>query len=1655
MSCTLNRETIKSSIIREVGELLTSRIEGITMDENNPTTYKIDEEMANSSLTIIEEINNQFTEPVAGLTEDGNSIKIFAPESVINDYLPETQITLEQAQTIQDINNEFGREVVRYNSDGTVDVLSDNIPLSNIPRGQQREVYQSSEQATNWAKAFLNNVGVEFKKVSNIVVGGKLLNAEAVALPLQSLVLYTQDNGIQLTEEAMHVAVELLSAKSPEVYNSIMRDIEKTQLYDEVLNQYKGDKLYQNKDGSVNVTKIKKEAVAKALADKVVYRKEAYFKKADSWWGKIKEFIQELFGVTGEAYLDSYNALNTIMHTNLGNTRQTLLQNPTYLLGVGIPQGDINFVMETASNPNLSDQEVLTAISSLMPDIIYKRKQADEVLERLTKPSQTIGVNNAEKKFLTKALRGNPRMKNLEERILNRADTVAGRVVRDTIKKMISPEGKIDLTFQPTSAFERHLLLRLVDRDRDGIVKLDVPITNPKNGDSSIVDMMIITSNGQVNLYNFLEVGARGASNIDRRISRSLVDEQVKIIQAINPNTNFGQRRIIPVDTSNIGNPIIEHGVDRMSSREDLYPVFADTELSEDKDIRPVVAKLKTLLEQISNKSVKGESANRARRRAITSSSRLITELQLFTVNRIEELGKTVRRVNSKAVEFTEKLENLNKKPYEDIKDELTEILDEVTVHRSVLVDFVDTLAQIKKLHEQQRTSEYKKGIQQSDFLMSELNKAIANLDTQAFKLIDRQTTEEFGITKLQENEKIPGYITRMFRALSQQNPRTVRVLYNLTKNVWHTTDLANHKFVKELQQDKADFQEFMKSRKLTYKQAIGLFIKGDKHELIDRIKTEFYTKLDEEAQQGNIQWIKDNIDVAKYEAEVAKLRKDTYATIDSTLYSHDPAVNLTRQAEARQQFEERYNLNLMKPGFINPLARKYPLPKWETEEYRTLSRPENSVAKKVYDKMIDQNERLLETGAIQEYQRHTFLPFVRRTAIESLDFKSTRLLERTLGASLVRPDDDSLGKLDSKGEPKMQIPIYYTEDFSVIERDGTRGHEIMSRDIFNLMQLMETQINRFEAVSEIESTAEMLVVLENSKQKLATNTFGDRNLNAPNITSEITSQMLEDYMRMELYGHKYTDTQGNLKLGTYSNKWAKRINKFFGRKLITEEYDGRDFTAREILESLKQYQTIKLLGFNIPVSVASLFNNQFHAYVNSGEFIGKKELSKSVGMVFKGVMKNDKDKKAFAVANSLMPIMDSGNVDRQSKLLKMHKIDQYTIAELAMLNHRMTDYPVQMAIAIAHTYNHMIDDSSGKIVNIRQFVRNKPEYQDRHNTSLSQEQRKALREQMNQEIQDLIDTKSLVAISQVDSDGNIFIPGIDRYSKDIHGIRERIQQDSRNASGMGNAKDVRLYQGKFWLSQIMTYMSWLPRTVSSRISGLEHVEGTGTYEWGRWRVMQNLLFKSGLATIQEARNVILLNEKGIEFLQERYEEQKTRYELENPGKEFDIGENGFMELYQRQVQNTLYAVAGQLAIIGLSVFVMSMIKAGAENEERKGYWRYANRVMNKVQNELSFYYNPLAWKNLADRNFLPSLSALDDVALVIKDVALGGYNIAIDDMPEAESKFYKAGKTAIRAVPILRGLTPFMVFALDDEMREKTGINFRNEVDPWGQNHD
>ena len=263
--------------------------------------------------------------------------------------------------------------------------ISTSLDVDNIyHQAQSNSLAESSQEVDLAMKQFLRTLGVRLQEVPEIRDrNGNVLSVTAKADMLNKVVEYSKGKmGIDtLPEEAAHFMVEILQASNSPLFTSMMNNIEKFGVYQEVMENDTYQKLYKGDE-----TMLKKEAIGKLIAKHVIKNIKGdespiNIRRVDSWWSRVKDFIASIFG-RSNAYVDAAQMM-------VNNSVEEYLDVEKAIKG-GLSgeyyQDESKFktyrkkAFGAVENADISGQDVLNAIT---PEQMKKKNWSGDTLKKL------------------------------------------------------------------------------------------------------------------------------------------------------------------------------------------------------------------------------------------------------------------------------------------------------------------------------------------------------------------------------------------------------------------------------------------------------------------------------------------------------------------------------------------------------------------------------------------------------------------------------------------------------------------------------------------------------------------------------------------------------------------------------------------------------------------------------------------------------------------------------------------------------------------------------------------------------------------------------------------------------------------------------------------------------------------------------------------------------------------------------------------------------------------------------------------------------------------------------------------------------------------------------------------------------------------------
>jgi hypothetical protein len=585
-------------------------------------------------------------------------------------------------------------------------------------------------------------------------------------------------------------------------------------------------------------------------------------------------------------------------------------------------------------------------------------------------------------------------------------------------------------------------------------------------------------------------------------------------------------------------------------------------------------------------------------------------------------------------------------------------------------------------------------------------------------------------------------------------------------------------------------------------------------------------------------------------------------------------------------------------PGwFLYDLTKKFPKrDKWESAEWKELTKPENKPAFDFYNYIKERNEYYQEIGYISKAEARVFLPFVRKGLMEKIIFGgNVSLGEQFLRNISIDEGDIGFGKIDPlTGRPIDTIPTYFTKE---IEGE-------LSSDLFRNMALYNEMAIKYKYVSDIEAQARALVATERNKKAIATSMFGKTQYKNGKLDytpdNNENTKLVEDMTKSIIYGQKFIQSETfDQLLGTLGD-FGERANKKLGIKMFPENLSGRQISINKVLNQLNNTFQLNALGLNPLSALSNLLGGNFQSMINAGTYFTRQDyLSTELWMAGNKMTRGEDREKMIRSIEYFLPFTDSYNKELAKKL-SLSKLSQENVQEFLMALMRNSDMFVQSANFFTFLRNTIVDGD--RVVNVREYLREQPEYQDMY--AGTQEERKARAEKFEKEVKELIDEKGVLKIAEI-KNGDLIIPGVDRKSESVIELRRKVQQLSKDALGNLTEDDIRSINQNIYGKSFMLFKNWIPRLVDVRLGNLKYNSASDAYEWGRMRNVFRVISEDVLGSINNLTNSLQANDKGVEFMRNLYEKKKQEYETET-GKPLEMTESQFIDLTRKNIKGQL-----------------------------------------------------------------------------------------------------------------------------------------------------
>jgi DNA-directed RNA polymerase specialized sigma24 family protein len=495
------------------------------------------------------------------------------------------------------------------------------------------------------------------------------------------------------------------------------------------------------------------------------------------------------------------------------------------------------------------------------------------------------------------------------------------------------------------------------------------------------------------------------------------------------------------------------------------------------------------------------------------------------------------------------------------------------------------------------------------------------------------------------------------------------------------------------------------------------------------------------------------------------------------------------------------------------------------------------------------------------------------------------------------------------------------------------------------------------------------------------------------------------------------------------------------GANVFPEKYDEFQISLNKSLTTLNNFFQLKTLGLNPLSALSSLFGGSFQSIINAGTYFTKSEFLANEFKIA-GRMKGADAKKHLAALEYFLPLTENYNA-QISRQLSLGATPE-GVQEILMSLMRNADQYVQTVNFFSYLDNTIVVD--GKLVNAREYLRKQDKYQGIYN--VPQTERDALFKEFEQDVKELVKEKGVMNVATLSDNNSLVIPGVDGKDDSVFELRRKVQALTKDALGNLTDDDIRKINLNIIGKSFMIFKNWIPRLVDVRIGNLKYNSATDAYEWGRSRMVMNILSDGVLKSAKRFIDITQMNDDGIAYVREMFEKKREEYEKET-GKPLRMTEQEFIDLVRKNVKDQAVDLVFYLTLTSMFLALKAMAPDDKDDKLAQNRYKFMLRAVDKIRDEISYFYNPTSLVNLTKSGIFPSTGLITNFVKMFENFGKEMYYIGVDDVKAQEKN--QVVKYFLKGFPVTYEFDlPLLLFFPD--VAKDLGMKAQGEARPIGQ---
>lgn len=1478
---------------------------------------------------------------------------------------------------------------------------------------------KASEQTLQKVKEALVKMGVNLQTLEEYAksTGLETKSLNGVADLTRGVIAVAQGHeDVALTEEMVHIATAILEQTNPKLVTELISKIERFKIYKATFEKYKNNKNYQLPNGKPDIRKIKKEAVDKLIAEVIVNNSEngqdfpelmdeTIRRTITSWWEAIKDFLK---GVYRKSNIDIFKqAAEQIINSDIG-TVEDIKETETFYQ---IKNDAVDKMYDTI----LDFDSRLDLPKFFAPGV--KRHYtfdgqvvAKSVTEKI-KGNSTMGERTPEQKISDDQKRdwGSEGHNFIDNYITENL------IDKDGYKKETFDTTPITTTLNATiqknlKAFAEELINSYAPGTRF-VTERKVINTKEKGMLASTVDFLAIEPNEKTGMkvdildWKFSTLDKTKDEDIPwfkRKEWQPQMGEYTKIMYqyGLQPN-QLRKARMIPFisnyEYTVVGDkksPLqlksLEIGKLDSLTETNLYllPVALNTESTGNKAVDTLLGSLREQWEKLYKKKV-DEDEKYVKNLDLNELSKAIRFLHLkLDFDPLYDIGKTFLNNASKTLIEFEKtdISSLDTESLNTRLGELIEFtnsakkfttLDAVylsnTPKEKLTKTEVETLTKLEHL-----AGATERMLKKIERLQTEVTIQIAVKEGVDLEVIETDSGE-----KRIQAEVAVNTLAKSFLEGSKLSATIVNLASNLIMTAKSLTKSSISRQMKEYENVLLPLEIEAKAKgKKAFDMIATMSPTG--LSLIKKIDRAFWDEISNAKDAKNKQFFLDNMDKVEYDRLAKETIEKGIKDLNNRQFSSDAKIDSEKRQFAIDRLTRSLDIDskdfngYSNVGFSILFRKTMKEEGHYSREYEEMRK--SKAALDVWSFFSELNNKGKEMGYLGR-QGSSFFPLIEATTLEKF-YQSNDVAGQSLDffkdlyTSNVN-EDQSFSKTDPEtGQLRKEVPKYFTSTDKNVNQ--------LSRDLNKVGAMWIKSLADYKTAKSLENTLLTLHSAEVAKGSLI---LGPDNTvifeaGIPKVNYDVNknAEILETIINDAIFGIKEDlGSIGNINLSTVTDKFAK-------------DAEAKQTSVVNIRKGLKNSDTLVrslAVGMKPLIAIANWAGYQFQAYINSGNMYKFSEFEKNNLKVSVGNLSTEET----ALLDLVIPLSEDLTLDMRRELAKkqgwLEYISTWSFTDVMMLTNSFPERKLQFANALSFIQNSMV--VGDKIVNIRQFVKE----QDRKSKyTLSQTERKTLEKTFEERVLKLKENSSLTKVAVMGTE-EITIPGVSEI--ELAKFRTKIIEYGRNLNGQMNEDNKAGYRRDTIFSSFMMFKNWIPKLVSTRVLDIKKNVELNEWEYGRGRAFLKAWVHLGIKNTSKMMDIINGTEEGLKILDEMLEAKKIEH-YRKTGQTLTITNEEFYDLMRQQLENQIKELKLLVGTMGLLIAAKVAEPPEDATDLEKNRYKFWAKAINKINDEISFYYNPTSMDAISKGSLIPSIGLLHKVNTIFKSFGKYGYGQITND---------------------------------------------------------